>query len=118
FLEANYCADMLANGSYPYHLQKRISSDEGHLSNAQALDLFMNYKSPELRLLILSHLSRNNNKPELVNTLFNQQAGNTQIVVASRYVATPVFCIEGNGTIATPKTKRRATADKRQLSLF
>ncbi len=118
FLESNYCADMLANGSYPYHLQKRISSDEGHLSNAQALDLFMNYKSPDLRLLILSHLSKNNNKPELVNTLFNQQAGNTQIVVASRYVATPVFCIEGNGNIATQKTKRRTMPDKRQLSLF
>ncbi|MDZ4810381.1 MAG: MBL fold metallo-hydrolase [Bacteroidota bacterium] len=118
FLEANYCADMLANGSYPYHLQKRISSDEGHLSNAQALDLFVNYRSPDLRLLILSHLSRNNNKPELVNSLFTKQAGDTQIVVASRYVATPVFCIEGNGIIATPKTKRRATQDKRQLSLF
>jgi phosphoribosyl 1,2-cyclic phosphodiesterase len=118
FLESNYCADMLANGSYPYHLQKRISSDKGHLSNAQALDLFMNYKSPDLRLLILSHLSKNNNKPELVNRLFTEQAGDTQIVVASRYVATPVFCIEGNGIIATPKTKRRATPDKRQLSLF
>ncbi len=118
FLESNYCADMLANGSYPYHLQKRISSDEGHLSNAQALDLFMNYKSPDLRLLILSHLSKNNNKPELVNRLFTEQAGDTQIVVASRYVATPVFCIEENGIIAAPKTKRRATPDKRQLSLF
>lgn len=118
FLESNYCADMLANGNYPYHLQKRISSDEGHLSNAQALDLFVNYRSPDLRLLILSHLSKNNNKPELVNRLFSEQAGTTQIVVASRYVATPVFCIEGNGTTVNPKTKRRATTDQRQLSLF
>ena len=118
FLEANYCADMLANGSYPYHLQKRISSDEGHLSNAQALDLFINYRSPDLRLLILSHLSKNNNKPELVDALFNQQAGDTKIVVASRYVATPVFCIEGNALIVPPKSKRRVVQDKRQLSLF
>ena len=118
FLESNYCADMLANGGYPYYLQKRISSDEGHLSNVQALDLFVNYRSPDLRLLILSHLSKNNNTPELVNSLFTKQAGDTQIAVASRYVATPVFCIEGNGIIATPKTKRRATPDKRQLSLF
>jgi phosphoribosyl 1,2-cyclic phosphodiesterase len=118
FLEANYCADMLANGSYPYHLKKRISGDEGHLSNAQALDLFVNYRSPELRLLILSHLSRNNNKPELVEKIFGQQAGDTEIVVASRYVATPVFCIEGNAIIATPRRKRRVATDKRQLSLF
>ena len=117
FLEANYRIDMLANSSYPYFLQQRISSDEGHLSNAQALDLFINYKSPDLRLLILSHLSKNNNNPELVETLFNQQAGDTQIVVASRYEATPVFCISGDNVSVNSKSKRRA-ADKRQLSLF
>ena len=117
FLEANYCIDMLANSSYPYFLQQRISSDEGHLSNAQALDLFINYKSPDLRLLILSHLSKNNNNPELVETLFNQQAGDTQIVVASRYEATQIFCISGENVSVNSKLKRRA-ADKRQLSLF
>jgi phosphoribosyl 1,2-cyclic phosphodiesterase len=118
FLESNYCADMLAGGNYPYHLQQRISGDEGHLSNAQALDLFVNYKSPGLELLILSHLSKNNNKPELVEKLFQQRAGNTQIVVASRYAATPVFCIEANRAIVTTRTKSRVAVDKRQLSLF
>ena len=118
FLESNYCAEMLANGSYPYHLQKRISSDEGHLSNAQALDLFTNYKSDGLKILILSHLSKNNNKPELVKTLFNQQACGTQIVVASRYEPTPVFYIEGTEASVVPGEKRRVVRDKRQLSLF
>ncbi len=118
FLEANYCADMLANGRYPYHLQQRISSDKGHLSNVQALDLFTTYKSPDLRLLILSHLSGNNNKPELVETIFNSRAGNTRIVVASRYSPTPVFSIEGNAIFATEKTKRRAILHESQLSLF
>ena len=119
FLEANYCAELLANGSYPYHLQKRISSDEGHLSNAQALDLFVSHRAPDLRLLILSHLSKNNNKPELVETLFNREAGDTQIVVASRYAPSPVFCIEGHpATITAARTKKRVVADKRQLSLF
>jgi hypothetical protein len=109
---------MLANGNYPYHLQKRISSDEGHLSNKQALDLFVNYRSPDLRLLILSHLSKNNNKPELVNKLFTEQAGGTQIVVASRYAATPVFCIEAATPAISPMRKRKTVPDKRQLSLF
>jgi phosphoribosyl 1,2-cyclic phosphodiesterase len=118
FLESNYCADMLANGSYPYHLQKRISGDEGHLSNAQALELFLQYKSPGLQLLILSHLSKNNNSPELVAQLFNQQPGTTKIVVASRYAATPVFCIPGNADTTTITPHRRKTPDKRQLSLF
>lgn len=118
FLESNYCAEMLAGGSYPYHLQQRISGDEGHLSNAQALDLFVNYRSPQLQLLILSHLSKNNNKPELVETLFREQAGPIQIVVASRYEATPVFSIRGESPVLSRVTKRRAGKNEGQLSLF
>ena len=38
FLEANYCKDMLANGSYPYHLKKRISGGNGHC-RMRALEL-------------------------------------------------------------------------------
>lgn len=118
FLESNYCAEMLANGNYPWHLQQRISSDEGHLSNAQALELFTNYRGTDLRLLILSHLSKNNNNPELVKSLFKKQAGNTEIVVASRYVASPVFRIEGNANPVPLRTKSRKQPDERQLSLF
>ncbi|MDZ4793627.1 MAG: MBL fold metallo-hydrolase [Bacteroidota bacterium] len=118
FLESNYCVDMLANGSYPYHLKQRISGDQGHLSNAQAMELFLQYKSPDLQLLILSHLSKNNNSPELVEKLFNQGAGDTKIIVASRYAATPVFCIPANAVTPSPEPRRRKTPDKRQLSLF
>lgn len=118
FLESNYCAEMLANGNYPWHLQQRISSDEGHLSNAQALELFTNYRGTDLRLLILSHLSKNNNNPELVKSLFKKQAGNTEIVVASRYTASPVFRIEGNANPVPLRTKSRKQPDERQLSLF
>ncbi len=120
FLESNYCDDMLTNGNYPYHLKRRISSDQGHLSNAQALELFLQYRSPELRLLILSHLSKNNNKPELVEKLFAPHAGDTQVIVASRYEASPVFCIEGKAVVTTParKIKRRAIVNEQQLSLF
>ncbi len=118
FLESNYCADMLANGSYPYHLQQRISGDDGHLSNAQALELFINYKSADLQLLILSHLSKNNNKPEVVEQLFTPHAGSTKIVIASRYEPSEVFCIEGNNISISPKKRKTATVNERQLSLF
>jgi phosphoribosyl 1,2-cyclic phosphodiesterase len=118
FLEANYCDDMLEKGNYPPYLKKRIRSDEGHLSNDQALELFMNYKSDDLRLLILSHLSKNNNKPELVERLFNRNAGDTKIVVASRYKASPVFCIDGNIIKAVRKPKGRIAKNEKQLSLF
>lgn len=119
FLEANYCADMLEKGNYPYHLKKRISSKRGHLSNDQALDLFNQYKSDRLSLLILSHLSKNNNSPELVEKIFGAHAGNTKIIVASRYRASAVFTIEPQ----TAKAARivscnKAASKKAQLSLF
>lgn len=121
FLESNYCDDMLSNGNYPYHLKRRISGDEGHLSNAQALELFRQYRAADLQLLILSHLSKNNNKPELVDQLFTAHAGTTKIVVASRYEASPLFCITGTATTAITsagKKQRRSSYNEQQLSLF
>lgn len=117
-LESNYCESMLQNGSYPEHLKKRIRGDEGHLSNAQALELFQHYRSPELKLLILAHLSKNNNRPELVEELFMPHAGSTEIFVASRYGASPLFRVEGNGVAIVPKKKGRRQTDESQLSLF
>jgi phosphoribosyl 1,2-cyclic phosphodiesterase len=117
FLETNYCEDMLTNGDYPFHLKKRISSDQGHLSNAQALELFRHYRSKDLRLLVLSHLSRNNNKPSLVESLFTPHAGPTKIVVASRYEASQVFTIETGGLV-NPLKRGRLKKDEHQLSLF
>jgi phosphoribosyl 1,2-cyclic phosphodiesterase len=120
FLESNYCEDMLMNGNYPYVLKKRISSDNGHLSNTQALDLFTRHRSTSLRHLILAHLSKNNNTPELVDRLFRQHAGSTTITVASRYEETPVFCIEPTvaGIPIPLSMPPLRPAPVRQLSLF
>lgn len=118
FLETNYCEDMLANGDYPYHLKKRISSDQGHLSNTQALELFKHYRSADLRLLVLSHLSKNNNKPTLVESLFKPHAGNTRIIIASRYEPTPVFRVEGNLQATAIRPASRRKKNENQLSLF
>lgn len=117
FLESNYCDTMLANSDYPYHLKKRISSDHGHLSNAAALELFLTYRGKQLSHLILSHLSKNNNKPELVNELFSAHAGETKIVVASRYEETQVFCIEGL-PVESKAPFFRIVPKPEQLSLF
>jgi phosphoribosyl 1,2-cyclic phosphodiesterase len=116
FLEANYCDDMLSKSSYPFFLKQRISSDEGHLSNAQALALFAAHRGPQLQQLILSHLSKNNNSPQLVEEIFKQAAGSTAITVASRYEETPVFCISQNNK---PVLLNKNVAQKKaQLSLF
>ena len=64
-LESNHDIGMLRCGKYPYVLKRRILSDVGHLSNElcalTAVDLV---KTGTTRLL-LAHLSRENNIPEL-----------------------------------------------------
>ena len=91
FLEANYDTGMLENGRYPYFLKRRITSGHGHLSNTQALELFINHKAPYMSHLLLSHLSKDNNDPELVENLFKNVAGNTFVKVASRYEETALY---------------------------
>lgn len=119
FLETNYCEDMLANGSYPYFLKQRISSDHGHLSNTQALDLFTKHRAPHLTHLILSHLSKNNNSPEVVSRLFARHAAGIQVIVASRYQETAIYNITGKGeTISRPSYYSKKNTGQSQLSLF
>lgn len=93
FLEANYDDELLDKGRYPYFLKNRIRGGNGHLSNQKALDLFLNYRPPHMSHLFLSHLSKDNNCPQLVQELFQQHANGTEIVVASRFQETPVYRI-------------------------
>lgn len=96
FLEANYDEDLLNNGYYPYYLKQRIRGDKGHLSNEQALALFVNHKPEFMSHVILSHLSKDNNCPILVKDLFIKHAQQTQVVVASRLQETDIFHITGS----------------------
>lgn len=91
FLEANYDDDMLANGRYPHFLKRRIQSDRGHLSNQQALDLFRAHRPPFMTHLLMAHLSRDNNNPQVVHSLFEPHLADTRFVVASRYAESGVF---------------------------
>lgn len=93
FLETNYDVEMLMNGRYPYFLKNRIRGGYGHLSNVEALELFLQCRSPRLSHLFLSHLSRDNNDPELVYRLFDVHRGDTEIVIAGRYAETQVYCL-------------------------
>lgn len=60
-IEANHDVDMLANGKYPYHLKKRILSDDGHLSNQNAAWLATQLAIWGTKKIILGHLSEHNN---------------------------------------------------------
>jgi len=95
FLEANYDEELLQNGKYPYYLKTRISGGMGHLSNKQALELFINSRPDNLSHLLLSHLSKDNNDPEVVEYMFNQHAQKTMIIIASRHMETPIFTVDG-----------------------
>ena len=95
FLEANYDEDMLDRGRYPYFLKQRIRGGKGHLSNQQALNLFRQHKPAFMSHVLLSHLSKDNNCPELARDLFLPHLDRTELIVASRFGETPIFRIDG-----------------------
>jgi phosphoribosyl 1,2-cyclic phosphodiesterase len=64
-LECNHDSDMLANGSYPPSLKRRIASRFGHLANDVAAQLLAGLDCSRLQHLIAAHLSQQNNTPEL-----------------------------------------------------
>lgn len=116
FLEANYDEEMLEKGRYPQALKNRIRGGHGHLSNRQALELFLKHKSPQLSHLFLSHLSKNNNKPEIVRDLFSAATENTEIIIASRDKETALYQIHN---LAVPRiSKNLAPSKPAQLTLF
>ncbi len=118
FLESNYDEVMLETGGYPQHLKERIRKGFGHLSNKEALQLFLSHRPPFMSHLILSHLSANNNKPEIVEELFNSIASETQIVIAPRKKETALYHINGLPHPIHPNKKQVQPKHKIQLSLF
>jgi len=117
FLEANYDEKMLEKGNYPIYLKNRIRGGKGHLSNKQAVELFVSYKPDFMSHLLLSHLSKNNNSPELVKELFNAHAENVKIIVASRYEETEVFRISLNESVKQIPAYKPVAKSTLQLSL-
>ena len=64
-IEANHDEQMLRYGPYPVYLKRRILSDRGHLSNADCALLAERLAASGTRRIILGHLSKENNRPEL-----------------------------------------------------
>lgn len=99
-LEANHDIRMLEMGSYPYPLKRRILSDHGHLSNERAGTLLKEILHPDLKFVLLGHLSEENNYPELallsvkteVDTADNGwSSSDFRIDVASRYESSALY---------------------------
>jgi phosphoribosyl 1,2-cyclic phosphodiesterase len=95
-LEANHDLQMLLDGPYPWELKQRIQSNLGHLSNDQAAEALLKVAGPRLRLVVLSHLSQENNAPELAlnhvrSQLLDAGHHHVEVVVASQHRPTDFF---------------------------
>lgn len=64
-IESNHEPELVLQSRYPWHIQHRILSDKGHLSNqdcCQLLDVIIGDKT---KYITLAHLSEENNNPDI-----------------------------------------------------
>ena len=64
-IESNHDTELLINGPYPPHLQRRILSDKGHLSNEFCGTYLSKIIGNKTKKIILIHLSETNNDPKI-----------------------------------------------------
>lgn len=91
-LESNYDPEVLKCSSYPYQLKRRIAGPNGHLPNKEAGDTISKLINSGLKTVMLGHLSKENNFPELahqtvieelISNHYNESSVN--LYVASRF---------------------------------
>lgn len=99
-LEANYDLNVLKCSRYPYPLKQRISGPNGHLSNDVAGKTISYLANHGLKTVMLGHLSKENNFPELayktvVEHLIENNINNDsfKLSVADRYNVSPIIDI-------------------------
>lgn len=81
-IEANHDEEMLKMGKYPYYLKRRILSEDGHISNEYAGGLVVEAaKQGRVNQVLLGHLSKENNFPELAYETVRQVVENNAIQV-------------------------------------
>src|SRR5690606_18488200 len=64
-MESNHDVEMLKVGKYPWNLKRRIMGAEGHLSNEQSGEVISDIISGNGEIVLLGHLSEENNFPLL-----------------------------------------------------
>lgn len=64
-IEANHDLGMLRAGPYPEAVKERVLSRHGHLDNTAAADLLCDVARERTQAVVLAHLSRTNNHPEI-----------------------------------------------------
>lgn len=71
-VESNYDPAMLRSGPYPWSLKERITGGRGHLSNGDVGRYLSHGLGVACREVVLAHVSRNNNHPEVVRMTAEQ----------------------------------------------
>lgn len=93
FLESNHDEEMLRLGPYPAFLKRRIAGPGGHLSNREAAGL-LRAGGRRLRWACLSHLSENNNRPEVALRTHREILGpGVGLFIAPRHAPTGIFSL-------------------------
>lgn len=81
YLEANHDLSMLRNcEKYPLSLRMRIAGKNGHLSNDASADFAEKLVKTGTKQIVLSHLSRENNTPELAFTYISKKLDEKGII--------------------------------------
>ena len=83
-----------------------------------SLKLFLDHRPSFMTHLFLSHLSQNNNSPDIVEELFSGVAHATEIAVMSRERESPLYVIENNLGIRSKPVRPPVHFLQVQLSLF
>jgi len=100
-LEANHDEEVLQYCRYPYQIKRRIKSDVGHLSNEAAGQCICRLakEDDKQRHILLSHLSRENNSPEMaeitIKNILEEEGihagGKIRLDVITRDRISPIF---------------------------
>ncbi len=86
YLESNYDLDMLRDGPYPWAIKNRIAGKNGHISNVESARLVREAGGSRHRWVALSHLSQENNHPELALSTHREIVGGDVVYeLSSRY---------------------------------
>jgi len=78
-LESNYDPEILKCSRYPYSLKQRISGPKGHLSNSTAGKTISKLVKSDLKEVMLGHLSKENNFPELAYQTVIEELQNSNV---------------------------------------
>jgi phosphoribosyl 1,2-cyclic phosphodiesterase len=113
-VESNYDPAMLRDGPYPWSLKERILGPFGHLSNGDVGRLLEKGLGSHCNRVVLAHLSRKNNHPELAlmtseEALARARRGDVQVTLAEP---------DGTGWIDVCPAGKAVAPPRGQLRLF